>query len=129
MTQRNDWTFDYGIEEVKDAAEKKVEHHSGRVEFWEKQKQDVLASIRESGIDIREHEITGGKRAEVVIDPTHQKRLSESQDGISRNQAKLEEYEGWAQVLHSRVIQSDARVLHLDHQDILYFGLHMLNAD
>lgn len=129
MTQRNDWTFEYGIEEVKDAAERKVQHHSGRIEFWEKEKQDVLTAIRESGIDIREHEITGGQRAEVVIDPTHQKRLNECQSKITSHKGTLEDFEGWAQVLHSRVMQSDARVLNLDHQDILYFGLHEINAD
>jgi hypothetical protein len=129
MAQRSDWTFEYGIEEVKDAAEKKVQFHADRITFWESAKETTLNLIRESGIDIREHEITGGQRAEVIIDPTHQQRLNEAQDGLTRNKAKLDEYEGWAQVLHSRVMQNDARTLSLDHQDILYFGLHHLNAD
>lgn len=125
MTQRSEWTFQYGIEEVKDAAEKQVQHHSDRIEFWEKEKDATLTAIRESGIDIREHEITGGSRAEVVIDPTHQNRLNEAQGKIKSHQDRLSEYEGWAQVLHSRVMQNDARVLNLDHTDILYFGLHL----
>lgn len=63
------------------------------------------------------------------MDPELGRRLNECQTKIATHESDIEGYEAWAEVLHARVMQNDARVLNLDHQDILYFGLHKINAD
>lgn len=122
MSQRRDWTFIYTVEEVANAAEAKAKYHAEREAFWEREKEEVVAAIRESGLEVRGHKVTGGERAEVVLDPTLAKRLDECQNKLTGHQSSGEEYRGWHSVLRVAVEREEDR-LELDHEDVRYFGL------
>lgn len=120
MSKRNDWFFDYSVGDVAYAAGQKANYHEGRKRWWGGERQSVVEQIRATGVEVREFEITGGKDAQVVIDPTLSKRLSECQMKIAEHERKAEEYGSWQIVLEG---QNPAHPLELDHQDVLFFGL------
>lgn len=120
MAQRNDWKFDYRIEEVRKAAAERARYHQQRETHWNEEQAKVEAELQEKGIEIRSHEITGGRRAEVVIDAPLAKRLDECQSKIASHQGQAEEYAGWERVL---AVQRQNNRLFLDHQDVRFFGL------
>jgi hypothetical protein len=123
MMKRLDWQFEYGVEEVMDAARERAAYHRRREDFWTDERQEALTAIQETGVDVREFDVTGGKKAQVVIDPTLSERLNECQAKLATHQDQAEKYEGWTHVLRATVDRGDAVTLKLDHEDVRYFGL------
>ena len=96
--QRTKWTFHYQAEEVRAGAEAKVEHHESRYDFWTGERAAILGQIKETGLDVRNYEVTGGSRADVVIDPTLQKRLTECESKVREHSNAIEDYSRWVAV-------------------------------
>jgi hypothetical protein len=122
MMLRNEWVFDYTTEEVRNAADRKVAYHRERLEAWEAEHQLVMDRVKESGLDIRARDVTGGKRHELVLDPELAKRLDECENKIAGHQRKRDEYELWFKVLNEADDLGESMALH--HDDVVYFGLH-----
>lgn len=123
---RHDWKFNHKVSVVlEQGAQAKVKHHQERFDFWLVKKQEVMARIKESGIDVKESlagaeysNIARGFQAQVVIDATMQRDLNECTGKIQEHNAKLNEYQSWAYVLAN---QPQDSMLELDHDDYLFF--------
>lgn len=122
MSLRNGWEFEYGIEELADAARVMAAYHTSRLDWWRQEADTTVSKIKEKGIEVREYEVTGGKDAQVVIDPELARRLSECKTKIGKHERKDEEYTSWAEVLATEQ-ERGARTMTLDHEDVLFFGL------
>lgn len=117
--KRNEWVFRYQISEVGDGAKAQALKHRAREKDWQAEYEKNVIEARAAGIDVREFEVTGGKRADVVIDPTVAKRLGESYQKRDEHRRAAEAFEGWAAVMAAQ----EAGHLDLHHDDVLFFGL------
>ena len=122
---RHDWKFSYKVSAVLGAAQTKIAHHESRFDFWLVKKSEVMARIKESGIDVKESlagkeysNIARGLGARVVIDATMQQDLNECTNKISEHNLHKGEYQSWAYVLAN---QPQDATLELDYADYLFF--------
>src|ERR1700688_3484084 len=101
--QRNEWEFEYGASELAAAAAAKANHHASRAKWWELKKEEVMRTVRESGIDVTESVAAGnsarstGFGPQIIIDATLQRKLQECHAKINEHTAKVRDYEGWRQ--------------------------------
>jgi len=115
--KRRDWVYAYSSRAVGKAAELMLAHHTQRLEHWEGRKDACEREMRESGIEFREFQQTGGARLDVVIDAELQKRYQEIQAKVGHHASLTAEFMGWARVL---IAQPDHDI-YLDHDDVLFF--------
>ena len=120
MSLRYDWQFQYSRDALRKAVDQKILHHIKRIEWWEKEDDKAEAAIKEAGIDIREYAVTGGNRAELVIDPVLLSRFQETQSKIRAHKGNLKEYRRYYRALEN---QSSTVGFQLDIEDIQFFGL------
>ena len=120
MSIRNDWQFDYSSEDLMKAVRTKIEHHQTRLEWWEKDREAVKKAIKESGIEVEEFPVTGGARAEIVVDPGRLNRLQEAQSKIMGHKRSLKEYRRYERALAQKQSQVSFA---LDIEDVQFFGL------
>lgn len=120
--KRGGWTFAQSIRNVARQAEAEAEYHDGRVEFWESERSKVMDQIADEGLDVRSQAVTGGSRAEVIIDPSLSKRLSECESKLDEHARRRDEFEQWASVLNFAADGKPTTMLELDFDDLAYFG-------
>lgn len=123
---RGEWEFEYTAANLAKAAEGQRDHRKSRVAAWEEKKAEVMAKIRESGLSIDESVAeqfanyttsNAGRGAQIMIDTTLQRDLSECVGKITTHRAAMQEYDAWAQVLTAN---PESR-LKLTHGDWLFF--------
>lgn len=124
--KREEWTFEYTAARLADAAASQAGFRRMRFDFWRTKKEEVLQKIRDSGITVHEDIALGlldktysshRAGAQVLVDPTLQKDLTECVTKMQHHSERARQYEGWEQVLRGN---AEARVL-LDHDDWMYF--------
>jgi hypothetical protein len=121
--KRDEWSFAYTAAKLAEAAQTKKDTHLGKRDWWEKKKVEVMAKVRESGIDIRDSvaasysNTKGGYGPQIEIDAGMQRDLSECQAKILEHDNLVRAYDGWVQVLTAH---PEAR-LDLEHDDFLFF--------
>jgi hypothetical protein len=124
--KRTEWEFEYTASKLADGAAAQKAHRLSRVEAWTKAKAEVMAEIRESGIEVNES-IAAGMQSysnstqmaapQVGINPAFQRKLAECHAKIQKHTTDAAEYDGWVQVLTAN---PEAR-LKLTQADWLYF--------
>lgn len=121
--KRYQWSFGYTAVKLADAARAKKDEHGGKKAWWEAKKAEVMARVRESGIEVRDSvaatysNTKGGCGPQIEVDAGMQRDLSECQAKILEHDKLVHEYDGWVQVLAA----NPETILDLDHQDYLYF--------
>lgn len=121
---RADWKFPFTPGEIAEAASRRMEYHEERMVFWGNAREEAKAAIEEKGFEVRDYAVTGGQRAEVVVDPALAQRLGEADRKLKEHNEKTEIYGGWFRVLErasNHPFCPDP--LLLDHDDIRFFGL------
>jgi hypothetical protein len=128
--KREEWTFEYTAAKLAEAAAAQAAFRRSRFEFWSAKKAEVMRKIRESGLTVHEDislglmdktyvaassALRGG--AQVLVDPTLQKDLTECVNKMQHHSERARQYDGWEQVLRGN---PEARV-QLDHDDWMYF--------
>jgi hypothetical protein len=119
MSLRREWKFQYPCSQLQEVARTKKEHHVERLNWWETQQKGVMKEVRAKGLEVREQEISGGRRGEIVIDPTYQRRLNECCSKIEEHRELTTEYTTWERVFEL----NPSATVDLDAEDIQYFGL------
>lgn len=125
---RDEWTFEYTAAKLADAAAAQAAFRRTRFEFWSGKKAEVMQIIKDSGLTVHEDISLGlsdktiytsshRAGAQVLVDPTLQKDLSECVTKMQAHAEKAREYDGWEQVLRGN---PEAR-LQLDHDDWMFF--------
>ena len=120
---RKDWEFEYTTKQLADAAAIKRDHRQSRVEWWEKQKEAVMAEVKESGLEIQEsmansYNSNAGYAPQLGVKVELQKKLQECHARIQKHLEAVREYDGWMQVLEA---QLPTDKLKLKHADWLFF--------
>lgn len=119
---RDKWDFEFTASKLAEAATSKKSFHELRLKFWEEAKAKVMAEVKESGIEVSESE-AGTSYSSVRVGPQVmvrndlQYRLTECHEKIKEHHKKVNEYDGWIQVLTAN---AESR-LKLNSDDYLYF--------
>lgn len=125
---RDDWEFEYTAFVLANAAEEQRDHRQTRIAAWEEKKAEVMAKIRESGLTIDESvaeqfanytSSAGGRGAQIMVDTTLQRDLTECVTKIRAHREAAREYETWSQVLNANP-ESRLKLKHGDWQ--FFFG-------
>jgi hypothetical protein len=124
--KRDEWEFEYTASKLAEGATAQKAHRLSRAEWWTKAKAEVMAEVRDSGIEITESmaaaanylsNSTQGMGPKIGINPHLQQKLGECHAKINAHQLAAAEYDGWEQVLRAN---PEAR-LKLTQADWLYF--------
>jgi hypothetical protein len=120
---RNDWEFEYTASKLAEGARAQLAFRRGRIEAWTKAKREVMAEIKESGIEVSESMGAGFSNytekmgPQVMVRGDLQRKLTECHAKIREHEKEADEIGGWIQVLEAN---PEAR-LKLNHSDWIYF--------
>lgn len=117
--KRNEHTFQFTGNQIAQAAEREHEYRLGRLAWWKAEHEKAIEQATSACTEIREHDVTGGKRVEVIIDPSVTKRLTECTNKILDHTSAADKLQIEAAVYRS---QGD-RVYELHPDDVIYFRL------
>lgn len=124
--KRSEWEFEYTASKLAEGAAAQKAHRLSRVDAWTQAKADVMATVRESGIEVSESvaadmksysNSTRSMGPQVMVRADLQAKLTECHAKISEHTIAAAEYDGWIQVLTAN---PEAR-LKLTQADWLYF--------
>ena len=117
---RRNWKFNYKGSDLLEPTKKKVEHHAERLAFWREELMKAQTELKEKGIVMREHQMTGShQRQEAVLDQGLQYRVSECHGKTEEHRKLHEDYERYVRAFEL----NPESELELDIDDIAYFGL------
>lgn len=124
---RSEWEFTYTARNLMTAAQAQRDHRLSRLKAWETKKAEVMAKVKETGLTIDEsmaesmmnYQTTalGGRGAQIMVDTSLQRDLSECVGKINEHRAAAKEYDAWVQVLEAN---PESR-LPLKHDDWMFF--------
>lgn len=104
---RKTWEFPYPADKLLAAAQAKFDHHHGRQHWWQYKRDEVMAKIKEGGIEIDESvaaPFTGKSYRDpsVQLDVGLVRDMDECLAKVREHRDKATEYDGWVQVLGSQ---------------------------
>lgn len=98
---RTNWQLQYSASNLAVEVDRAREYHIDRQDWWENEAAVTRDKIGEDGLQVREQQITGGIRHDVVIDPTLSARLSECESKISGHRSRVETLGSWLDFLRA----------------------------
>ena len=123
MALRQQWEFSYKSGDVGVGAKWKEDHHKKRLEFWVKTQENLMAEIKETGIEVIKSQAAsyGATNAahspQVVIRADMQTKLNECHLKIGEHRALVETYASFREALNLNPNQ----MIGLDVADIGFF--------
>jgi hypothetical protein len=118
--KRKEHFFTFTAEQIAKGARGEAEYHKTRADWWETEYRTAVEAAKTAGLRVEMFKVTGGERAQMVIDPSLQSRINECT-------AKRELHQKLAEQLTieaaSYETQPGAREYTLDHEDIAHFRL------
>ena len=117
--KRSNHTFQFSAEAIQKAAETEAHYHADRAVWWLIEQKKAIEKAKEAGIEVREHEVTGGINVEVVVDTSITRRLSECASKIREHQEAYDRF----QIEAATYATQEGTVYDLDPDDIVYFRL------
>jgi len=116
---RDKHTFQFTAAKISLAANAEYDYHSKRSMDWRVELDKAIDEAKAKGVDIRQYNVTGGKRAEIIIDPSVQIRINLATEKIESHQRKADRFKIEAAAYKT---QGD-QVYDLNPDDIVYFRL------
>lgn len=116
---RHTHRFRFVGQQIAEACAANVEYHDSRVAFWVKERSDAIDACKTAGFTVKEYTVTGGTRAEMVVDPTLQRRVDEAVNKIATHQAARDRFRVEAGAYGAQ----PTRDYELDPDDVVYFRL------
>lgn len=117
--KRTEWTITKSTHELKEAATAREMYHTKRFLHWQDEIKSAEATLREKGIEIRHHQVTGGTQANVVLDPEMVKHLNTCEAKLRIHQDACGEFARWGAFLDAN--PEHVHLVTLDKSDFDYF--------
>ena len=123
--ERNKWQFEYTAHKLAEAAVERKAHHESRLDWWKRQKAELLEQIKAEGLEVNEsvanrfEGITdmSSRSPQIMVRTEFQEKMRECHNRIHVHQELIFEYSSWIAMLSANPEQ---RVL-LDIQDFTFF--------
>lgn len=106
---RNVWETSLAPSVLKELAQNRVDYHGGRVKYWTGERDKAHDAYKES-IEIRSHEVTGGRQMHVTGDPDMAAHLSTCESKLSSHRSKLREFQTWVDFFEAHTEASRERL-------------------
>ncbi len=120
MSKREEHVFTFTAGEIAKAATAEAAYHTERVAWWGGEFETAMATAKEKGVEIRAYDVTGGKRAEIVIDPGLNRRIQEASSKRDEHHRQADRFTIEAAAYGSQPV---GREYELDAADVVYFRL------
>jgi hypothetical protein len=120
MSLRNEWRFAFTANDVYLAAERLRTYHAWRNDYWNEMYSNAVEAAKAAGVQVREVDATGGKQAQVVLDPTVQADINLAQRKRNDHDAKQREYATWAAAFQ---LMPPTQEYRLDPEDVEFFDM------
>lgn len=117
--KRQEHVFQFLGREISYAARKEHDYHQQRLEYWRAEREKAVATAKTAGFEVREYEVTGGKNANIVIDPEVTARLNVCLAKISSHHKAADVFQIEAAIYGEQAGRTYE--LHID--DVVYFRL------
>lgn len=117
--KRNEHLFQFTGKQISGAADAEAKYHLERLEYWKGEQDKAAAKAKTAGVEVREYDVTGGKRVDVVLDPTVSTRLQECANKIASHRKAADQFRIEAITYGTQAERSYE--LHGD--DVIYFRL------
>lgn len=125
---RQKWEFEYTARVLAYAAHEQKNYRDKRVLVWTEKKEEIMAKIRTSGLEIHEsvaEKMSGtnysnalrGHGVSISVDDTLQQDINEAMEKIKTHRELAQSYDAWIQMLEAN---PEAR-LKLTHADWMFF--------
>jgi len=112
------------VSKLKDASQERADFHRTRAAEWQVTYDAALEELKSQGIDVRQYDITGGQRVELVGDPSLLNRVNEAQGKVKSHGADAEKFDRWARAFMVTLEQPAGDFsLPLNADDLEYFNL------
>ena len=92
MSLRDKHSFQFLGKVIADAANEEFKYHTERAAFWNEEYVKAIAEAKSAGITINEYAVTGGMRADIIIDPSVGGRVNESMGKRQTHQDKADKF-------------------------------------
>lgn len=120
MSLRKTHSFMFPCEQIAEAAKTEATYHDQRAAWWNGEYEKAVADAQKAGLRIEKFKVTGGERAQMVVDPTLQGRISECEQKRAGHQKLAETLTVEAA---SYATQPKGMPYALDNEDIQHFRL------
>lgn len=117
MPNRTKWEFQFSCEQLLAAARARSKYHHERMEYWQGEFAVALKKAKDEGLEVNEYAITGGVRADIVVNPTLKKRLDESASKIQSHRNQINEYRKYEKLFELNLSER----IKLDVDDVSFF--------
>lgn len=126
---RDKWIFKYTVGELLVATTTKVTWHEGRWDFWKKKRDEKIAEVKASGIEIDESVLfenpkmsasnsSNYRQPSVQIRTDLVNDINECNNKVTEHNGKLKGYQAWQALLDA---SKRTDVYELNQDDWLYF--------
>jgi hypothetical protein len=119
MSKRASHLFQFAGKRISTAAERESEYHAERLKFWTAEHRQAIDKARAAGLEVHEYPVTGGVRAEMVVDPTLQGRINECANKIHLHRKMADQL----QIESACYGTQPERMYELEPDDVVYFRL------
>jgi hypothetical protein len=126
---RDTWNFRYSAKQLAEATRAKIDHHTERLDYWNSQREQLIAEIRADGIEVNEKTVLRGAErtsikgrdwsqgGDVMIRNDLRKALEETYQKLAYHTSRRDQYAGWLQAFTDNPENSHE----LDMDDWLFF--------
>ena len=118
--KRGEHLFQFNGKQISEAAKAESDYHKIRAAWWQIAQDAAIKKAKEAGVEVRDYNISGGgKRVQVVLDPTVDGRLSECGNKIIEHRKAADQF--WIE--SATYGTQPERVYELHPDDVVYFRL------
>ena len=117
--KRGRWTVKVSASKLLQCCISRMNYHSERLVFWEKEREVAENVLRTDGTKLKHFPVTGGQRTEAQLDPSLSNRVQECQQRAKSNKDSFERFGAYKALF----LIAGSEVLELNADDVLYFNL------
>jgi hypothetical protein len=119
MAKRHEHLFQFTGAIIAAAAQAEYAYHKDRLQYWNIAMGLAIESAKNAGLKVEEYAVTGGKRVQMVVDPSIQGRLNECGAKIDKHRTAADHF----QIEASTYVTQSERSYELQPDDVIYFRL------
>lgn len=115
---RKTHTFQFKAALIAEGARQEAEYHEKRRAWWSAEYERAVGEAKDATVEVREYEVTGGKRASVEVSSKAAARINEACTKREEHRLAADAFR-----IEAATYGSQDRVYELDADDVMHFRL------